>query len=115
MTHPFHPLLGQEFEVVDYGSPWGEARVYFNGPGGGLTQLPAAWTDFVEPDPFVVVAAGRSPLHARALLRLADLVQQLREGEGGRGCKANNAGSVKRTTPGRSPGCGTERNKECFK
>ena len=66
--------------MVDSSSAWGEVRVYFNGPGGGLLQLPAAWTDFVEPDPFVVVAAGRSPLHAGALLRLAELVQQLREG-----------------------------------
>lgn len=64
--------------MVDASSAWGEFRVYFKGPGGGLMRILAAWTDFVEPDPFVVVAAGRSPLHARSLLRLADLVQQLR-------------------------------------
>jgi len=90
--------------VVDSSSAWGEVRVYFNGPGGGLMRLPAVWTDFVEPDPFVVVAAGRSPLHAGALLRLADLVQQLRAEAGTRGCKANSAGHVKRTTPRESPG-----------
>ena len=90
--------------MVDSSSAWGEVRVYFKGPGGGLMRLPAAWTDFVEPDPFVVLAARRSPLHAGSLLRLTDLVQQLRAGAEIRGCKANNAGSVKGTTPRRSPG-----------
>jgi hypothetical protein len=81
--------------LVDASSAWGEFRVYFKGPGGGLMRLPAAWTDFVEPDPFVVVAAGRSPLHARSLLRLAELARQLGAATVGRGCKVNNAENVK--------------------
>jgi len=44
-----------------------------------LQRLPASWTDVVGDDPFVVVAAGRSPLRAEELMRLADLISRLRE------------------------------------
>jgi hypothetical protein len=33
-----------------------------------------AWTDYAEPDPFVIVSNGRSALHRDDLLRLAELV-----------------------------------------
>ncbi len=52
MTHPFHPLAGRDFE------------------------LPAAWTDVVAVDPFVVVAAGRCAFTADALLAVADLIDR---------------------------------------
>jgi hypothetical protein len=45
---------------------------------GRLQRLPASWTDVVGDDPFVVVAAGRSPLRAEELMRLADLISRLR-------------------------------------
>jgi len=44
--------------------------------------LPASWTDAVAPDPFVVVADGRSPVRIDDMLRLALLLQEL-EGERG--------------------------------
>ena len=40
-------------------------------------SLPAEWTDVVAPDPFIVVAAGRSPFHIVNLAGLADLVAGL--------------------------------------
>ena len=33
MTHPFHPLLGQEFDLVGYAHTWGEHRVFFRERG----------------------------------------------------------------------------------
>ncbi|MCB1873320.1 MAG: hypothetical protein KDI49_15190 [Gammaproteobacteria bacterium] len=30
VTHPFHPLLGREFTLVDRRTTWGEDRVYFS-------------------------------------------------------------------------------------
>jgi hypothetical protein len=45
---------------------------------GELKSLPAAWTDVVEPDLFVVVTAGRSPFRVEDLLALADLLSSLR-------------------------------------
>jgi hypothetical protein len=43
-----------------------------------LGSLPAAWTDVVSEDPFVVMAAGRSPFRVEDLLRLAEVVDRLR-------------------------------------
>lgn len=80
MTHPFHPLCGQEFELIEYHQAWGEDRVYFQDSSGQLQRLPAAWTDVVGEDPFIVVAAGRSPLRVAELLRLVDLILSLRRG-----------------------------------
>jgi hypothetical protein len=41
--------------------------------------LPASWTDVVDPDPFVVMAAGRSLFRVEDLLTLADLLAELGE------------------------------------
>lgn len=78
MTHPFHPLRGQEFELLDYRTAWGEDRVYFHDAEGRLVRLPASWTDVLPPGPIVTVGAGRSPFRADDLLRLADLIRRLK-------------------------------------
>ncbi len=77
VTHPFHPLAGGEFEFVKRRKNWQFDRVYFYDEAGELVVLPAEWTDVVAADPFVVVAAGRSPFHVEGLLELAELVARL--------------------------------------
>lgn len=91
VTHPFHPLAGQEFEFVVRKFNWAEDRVFFFDEERQLRSLPAAWTDVVGVDPFVVVAAGRSPFRAEDLVALADLIDLLRPPPRRR--------RVKRTTP----------------
>ena len=81
MTHPFHPLHGREFEMIEYRQAWGERRVYFLDPSGQMQRLPASWTDIGGEDPFVTVAAGRSPLRLEDLLQLVDLLDGLRVSE----------------------------------
>jgi len=83
VTHPFHPLRGRQFQLLDYRQTWGEHRVYFHDERGELRRIPAAWTDVVGEDPFVVMARGRCALRVRELLELADLVARLREAEVG--------------------------------
>jgi Family of unknown function (DUF5372) len=78
VTHPFHPLSGRDFEFVVYRQNWGEDRVHLHDEDGQLFSLPAAWTDAVSEDPFVVVAAGGAPFSTSGLLALADLVDRLR-------------------------------------
>ena len=78
MTHPFHPLCGQDFEFVAYRQNWGEDRVHLHDADGQLVSLPAGWTDVAAPDPFVVMAAGRCPFTIDGLLALADLADGLR-------------------------------------
>ena len=78
MTHPFHPLSGQDLEFVKRRRNWRVDRVYVFDDGGQLVSLPVEWTDVVAPDPFVVVAAGRVPFGIRELLELADIVERRR-------------------------------------
>jgi len=77
VTHPFHPLSGCEFELVDYRKSWGKHRVYFYDSSEQLRQVPASWTDVVGEDPYIAIAQGRSALHFESLLRLADLLDGL--------------------------------------
>ena len=67
--------------MLEYRQTWGEHRVYFLDLSGQLQRLPASWTDVVGVDPFVTVAAGRSPLRLEDLLRLVDLLDRLRVSE----------------------------------
>lgn len=79
ITHPFHPLAGQQFSLVAQRLAWGEARVFFHDPATArVRSLPTAWTDLAPPDPFVQLAAGRAILRLRDLQALARL---LHEGE----------------------------------
>jgi hypothetical protein len=74
-------LSGQEYELVGYGHTWGEQRVFFQEPGQpGIRSLPANWTDVDEPDPFLVVSAGRSYFRPEDLLQLVVLLTELHAG-----------------------------------
>ncbi|MCP4948915.1 MAG: hypothetical protein GY923_15580, partial [Aestuariibacter sp.] len=44
VTHQFHPLFGQQFELLDHRQTWGEDRIYFSDAQGQPKSLPAAWT-----------------------------------------------------------------------
>jgi hypothetical protein len=39
ITHPFHPLNGQEYELVGFAHTWGEHRVFFRKPGDQRVSL----------------------------------------------------------------------------
>ena len=56
---------------------WGEDRLFFYNEKSRLIALPASWTDLVSPDPFVVVAAGRSLFRTEDLCELAEQIQSL--------------------------------------
>ena len=89
VTHPFHPLSGRDFGFVEHRLNWGEDRVYLRDENGELFCLPAAWTDAVGPDPFVVIAKGRCPFTTDDLLAVADLIDRFRARRGaGRAVKA---------------------------
>ena len=78
ITHPFHPLYHHEFELVDYRNNWGEDRVYFYEYEQNLTSVPVYWTSIVPEDPFVKISAGRSFYRVEDLVRLYNLIQNLK-------------------------------------
>lgn len=52
--------------------------MFFHEPGQQrLRSLPASWTDVAEPDPFVVLARGRTPFRTADLLSLVALLREL--------------------------------------
>ena len=83
VTHPFHPWLGREFELIVHRRTWGEDRVFFYDEEERLVALPASWTDFMSPDPFVKIAAGRSLFRAADLCELAEQIRTLHKKDGG--------------------------------
>lgn len=78
VTHPFHPLFGQELQVVHPHRRGHPDRVFFHDDRGQLRSLPRRWTSAEPDDPFVILAAGRSPLRVAELRELAALVRGLR-------------------------------------
>jgi Family of unknown function (DUF5372) len=78
VTHPFHPWVGREFVFVAVRQTWGQDRVFFVDASGTQHSLARAWTDLRDDDPFVTVAAGRSPFRVADLVALGDLVDGLR-------------------------------------
>jgi len=78
VTHPFHPLLGQEFDLVGYAHTWGEHRVFFREPGEErVRSMPAGWTDVEGPDPFLVLSGGRTWFRVEDLVALVRLIDEL--------------------------------------
>ena len=77
MTHPFHPLVGQEYELVGYAHSWGDHRVFFREPGRTqVRSLPASWTDVEGPDVFLELGAGRVHFRVDDLLHLVALLEK---------------------------------------
>ena len=86
MTHPFHPLHGCRFELLDQRHCWGEDRVIYIDEHDTVRSMPRSWTSVAMADAFVVVSAGRAAFRVTDLLTLADLVgRQLGHGEDGDG------------------------------
>ena len=80
MTHPFHPWFGREFVFLAVRQTWSQDRVFFVDTDARQFSLPVGWTDAAEPDPFVVVAAGRCPFRLGDLVELQGLIGGLAGG-----------------------------------
>ena len=78
MTHPYHPLCGQTFELAAQNKEFGEDRVFYRDTNDRMRHLPARWTSLAAPDPFVMAAAGRAYFRLENLIQVAELIQDLR-------------------------------------
>jgi len=72
VTHPFHPLSGQQFVCVGKRYNRYGMRLLLQIDETSVCSVAPQWTDLVVPDPEVVLGEGR------ALLRVADLVELAR-------------------------------------
>lgn len=82
ITHPFHPLFGKEYQVVDLRQGWGVNRVYYHEPVTGvLRSIPSSWTSVVAKDPFEETSKGRAYFRTKDLLELVDELRKLGTGK----------------------------------
>ena len=90
VTHPFHPLSGQELELVKACRGWHEQRVCLQREDGQLTWFPRRWTSLEALDPFVELSAGRALLRVQDALKLTALLRRLQGAE----CTSTERGDV---------------------
>jgi hypothetical protein len=76
VTHPFHPLFGQEIDFVERRVHWGDDLLFYRDYRGYITALPTGWTSVQDEDPFLVVSAGRSHFRVTDLIDLASLITE---------------------------------------
>ncbi|WP_158407859.1 DUF5372 family protein [Sinorhizobium meliloti] len=77
VTHPFHPLLGQQLPCVGRRCNSHGERLLLQTEDATVWSVPPQWTDLVSPDPEVVMGNGRSLLRVIDLMELAALVERL--------------------------------------
>ena len=78
VTHPFHPLYGQEFEIIKYKRIQGSDRVFFYQKDGSIGSLPLAWCDLRSPDPYLDIEGKHSPFRVEDLLKLSDIIKEVK-------------------------------------
>jgi hypothetical protein len=78
VTHPFHPLFGQELTVLCRRRIDGEDFLFFQNVENHSNGISIHWTSLIPPDPYVVVSAGRSLFRPKELLELAQLLKDLK-------------------------------------
>jgi hypothetical protein len=72
ITHPFHPLRGTRYELLERRMTWKADRVFYFDASGIQRSFATNLTDVLPPDAFVEASAGH------AAFRVADLLE-LRE------------------------------------
>lgn len=76
ITHPFYPLRGKTFKLIERRTTWGEDRVYFHDEKGEFRRMPSAWTSVSARRVFETISAGRSHFRVEDLLQLVALIAQ---------------------------------------
>ena len=77
ITHPFHPLSGQQLACVGERYNRYGRRLLLRVDDATVCSVPPQWTDLVAPDPEIVIGERRALFRVADLLELARLVDQL--------------------------------------
>jgi len=84
ITHPFHPLRGTRYELLERRKTWSADRVFYFDCNGTQRSFAAILTDVLPPDAFVEASAGRAYFRLADLLELRErLDRHLTKSEGG--------------------------------
>ena len=77
VTHPFHPLRGQQLPCVGERYNRYGMTLLLETSDGAVCAVRPHWTDVVAPDPEVVLGGQRALFRVADLLELARLVDRL--------------------------------------
>jgi hypothetical protein len=77
ITHPFHPLSGNQFACVGERYNLYGKRLLLQVDEASVCSVPPQWTDQAAPDPELVIGESRALFRVADLLELARLVEQL--------------------------------------
>lgn len=77
VTHPFSPLKGRPFELVERKYCWGEDRVLCFDENGFYRRLLTSWTDYSPQSAFEEISNGRAVLSDKTMIELARIIEQL--------------------------------------
>lgn len=91
VTHPFHPLSGQELACVGERYNRYGRRLLLRLDDFVVCSIPPQWTDLATPDPEIVLGERRALFRVADLLELARLIDQIGE----RGLPVKSGGRVK--------------------
>jgi hypothetical protein len=77
ITHPFHPLRGQRFEILKTRRLSGVETLILRGTVGGTFAVARAWTDRAEPTPYASLERAPLLVTVEGLLALRELLESL--------------------------------------
>ena len=77
VTHPFHPLAGQQLPCVGERYNRYGRTLLLKGSDGAVFAVRPQWTDVVAPDPEIGLGGMRALFRVTDLLELACLVDRL--------------------------------------
>jgi len=84
VTHPFHPLSGQQLLCVEERYNRFRKMLLLERDNGAVCPVPPQWTDVVAADPEIVLGGGRALFRVADLLELAQLIDRLSGHDGSR-------------------------------
>lgn len=77
IRHPFHPLRGQRFEVLQKRRIAGIDTLILRQVERGTFSIAREWTDWADPSPYDSVGLSAQRVNAESLFELAALLEQL--------------------------------------
>ena len=77
ITHPYHPLLGKKFPIVNEKQIGGIETLFLKGTSSGTFPMPKDWTDQVPPPLYEMLNIEPPILKIECLLKLVDIVDNL--------------------------------------
>jgi hypothetical protein len=77
ITHPFHPLHGQRYQILKSRQVSGKDTLILKDPGGGTFAVDRDWTNLADPSASNIQGQPQLILDYKALLKLVTLLVEL--------------------------------------